>query len=253
MPSAQLFIVLPAYNEEESLPLIFQELANSFVAIGKQQPSWQAPQVIVVDDGSADGTPELLSRAVKEYAFLEVVTHEKNRGLGPAILTGLRAALDRSRCADDVVVCMDADHTHPPEALPGMLARLEAGADLIIASRYQPGSRQLGVPFRRRLLSLVGRLLFTLRLRLAGVRDYTCGYRAYRVRILREGFAKYGDVLIEREGFACTDELLVKLAPFCSRIEEVPFVLRYDRKQGVSKLPFWTTVKATLALLLKKE
>ncbi len=169
------------------------------------------------------------------------------------IITGLEAALEHSQSDDDVVVCMDADHTHPPDAMPPMLARLEAGADIVIASRYRKGSRQRGVPLRRQLLSLVGRILFTLRLHLKGVRDYTCGYRAYRVRVLREGFAKYGDALIERAGFACTDELLVKLAPFCSRIEEVPFILRYDRKRGESKLPFWATVKATLALLLKKE
>jgi dolichol-phosphate mannosyltransferase len=83
-----------------------------------------------------------------------------------------------------------------------------------------------------------------------GVRDYTCGYRAYRAELLRNGFERYGEGLIERAGFACTDELLVHLATLARRIEEIPFVLRYDLKRGRSKLPLWQTMIATFRLLL---
>jgi len=81
------------------------------------------------------------------------------------------------------------------------------------------------------------------------VRDYTCGYRAYRVGLLRKAMAVFGDRLIERRGFACTDEILVKLSTLTDRIEEIPFVLRYDQKRKSSAMPVFETILATVKLI----
>jgi len=236
-------VVLPAYNEARSLPALFERFAAVFES---SDPSWE---IVVVNDGSTDSTGEILDRA-RDSLHIVRIDHPKNRGLGPALKTGLQCAAGRAESPDDVIVCMDADDTHDPQYIRAMAEKIAADADLVICSRFQPGSRQIGVPATRRLLSFGARVVFAIFLRLPGVRDYTCGYRAYRADLIRKGLEQYGEGLIERSGFACTDELLVRLAPFASRIEEIPFVLHYDRKKGRSKLPLIRTIAATLRLLL---
>ncbi|MFH0794328.1 MAG: glycosyltransferase family 2 protein [bacterium] len=239
---SKVFIVLPAYNEEKCLPALLASIIHTM----KRHP---LPfKIIVVDDGSADKTAEVAQAAGKLLRF-RLVRHEKNMGLGPAIKTGLRAALEESSHPDDIIINMDADNTHPPEHIPDMIRALQGPYDIVIASRYQVGSLQVGVPFHRQLLSLFAKFLFQIFLRLPNVRDYTCGYRGYRVGLLRRAFDAYGEAIISREGFACTDELLVHLSTMSQGITEVPFILRYDRKEGKSKLQLRTTVWATLKLL----
>jgi len=240
---ARIFVTLPAYNEEGSLPPLLDAFAAVIAATPRHE--WR---LIVVDDGSKDATREVLRRHADGLP-LTIVEHERNKGLGEAIKTGLRKALDFAR-DEDVIASLDADDTHPPDAIAAMAEAVEAGgADIVIASRYRTGSRQVGVPFHRRMLSLGARYLFRLFLNLPGVRDYTCGFRAYRAGLVRRGFDKYGDHIITRRGFACTDELLVHLATLKPVIREVPFVLRYDRKQGASKLQLGVTVRETLRML----
>lgn len=243
----QVILALPAYNEAGAIG----DLLDAAVAALGQLDGFTA-RVVVVDDGSADGTADIV-RGFRAPFPVEVVVHERNRGLGPAIITSLHAALERSTDPDDVIVNMDADNTHPPDTIPAMLERLRTGADVVIASRYRRGSRQYGVPLKRRILSWGARWLFGFRLRLPGVRDYTCGFRAYHAKTIRRAFDTYGDRLITRAGFACTDEILVNLAHLDPRprIAEVPFVLRYDRKQGASKLELFKTVRETLKMLLR--
>jgi len=242
----RLFVALPAYNEAESLPPLLRSFRKQFARMDAAYD----PLIIIVDDGSADATARVGERAAKKGMPVVVVRHEKNKGLGEAIKTGLRACLERSGSDDDVIVCMDADDTHPPRFIPSMLEKMEdTGADIVIASRYRWGSKQFGVPLHRQAMSLGALVLFKMFLRLDGVRDYTCGYRAYRMGIVRESFDHYGDKLITRAGFACTDQLLVNMACIGARMAEVPFVLRYDRKVGESKLQLGTTIMETFRLL----
>jgi dolichol-phosphate mannosyltransferase len=246
----KIILALPAYNEAACIGDLLDAAAAAFAEMRDREPC-----VVVVDDGSRDGTAEAV-RAHRSAFPVRLVQHEVNRGLGPAILTGLRAALEMSdRPEADTIVNMDADNTHPPDAIPSMLRALDKGADVVIASRYRRGSRQIGVPLKRRLLSYGARFLFFWKLRLPGVRDYTCGFRAYRARTIQRAFETYGDQLITRAGFACTDELLVNLAGLepPPRIAEVPFVLRYDRKRGESKLELMKTVRETLKMLTRRE
>ncbi len=243
----RIIVVLPAYNEEDAIGA----LLDRFIQLMKLHPEVDM-RVAVINDGSTDSTPAVLDK-YKKLMPLEVVNHPKNMGLGAAVRTCLREGLRRSSSDNDIIISMDADNTHLPEYIPALVQKIQEGADIAIASRFRRGSREVGVPFLRRVYSRGARLLFHIFLRLPNVRDYTCGYRAYRAGLIRRALDAYGDDIITRNGFACTDDLLVRLAFFTHRIEEVPFILRYDNKIGESKLPLFTTIMETLRLLVHRR
>lgn len=240
----QTIVALPAYNEEASIG----KLLNAFQKLAKDRPELGL-FVIVVNDGSSDRTLEIVD-SFRNSLHLDVVNHEKNMGLGAAIKTCLREASSRSLSDDDIIVTMDADNTHLPEYIPFLVEKIRSGYDIAIASRFQSGSREMGVPFIRRLYSRGARFLFSVFIRLPGVRDYTCGYRAYKAGLIRRGLEIFQDRIISRNGFACTDDLLVNLASLTDKIAEIPFILRYDQKIGKSKLPLFSTILETWKLLL---
>lgn len=240
---SKVILALPAYNEADNLVPLVQRARDVFATA--QFDSY----VLVVNDGSTDSTAQVLAE-LERKGEVQVVTHAQNRGLGAAIKTGIEAALEISTSPDDIIVNMDADDTHDPSYIPTMTERIwRDGYDVVIASRYQVGSKEVGVPFLRRLLSRGARVIFQIFLRLPEVRDYTCGYRAYRASLLRTAVQRFGAGLITRQGFACTDELLVRLSTLSKKMTEIPFVLRYDKKRGTSKLPLMKTIIETLKML----
>lgn len=240
----QVILALPAYNEAENLRPLVEH------ALGVFAEAELKGHVIIVNDGSTDQTAAVAEKLARGRADIAVIHHPDNQGLGRAIMTGLKAAVERSTLPDDIIVCMDADNTHSPEYIPQMANKVWSdGYDIVIASRYQPGSQEIGVPPFRLLLSRGARFVFQAILRLPGVRDYTCGYRAYRAGLIKEALELHGDDLIQREGFACTDELLVRLSRQTDKVTEIPFILRYDQKQSRSKLPLFKTIWETLKLL----
>jgi dolichol-phosphate mannosyltransferase len=244
-----IFVVLPAYNEAEALPRLLRRIASiSRAHFG------HSLRIIVADDGSADGTPELAHQvAAAEDLCLEVVSHAVNQGLGAAIKTGLTTALARSNDHDDVIVTMDADDTHLPGLIPRMVQMIEEGNDLVIASRFQPGARMLGIPRYRQLLSTGLSWLFRVVYPIPGARDYSCGYRAYRAGLLREAFERFGDTLFAERGFACMVDILIKLHLVGAIVNEVPMILRYDRKPGATKMPVKKTIVQTFRLLGRRR
>ena len=236
-----LWILLPAYEEAENLGPLLEGIARTLEGWPGGAP---ACRVLVVDDGSGDDTAAVARRP---YGIdVDVIVHEVNQGLGAAMRTGIGALLARG-ADEDLVIALDADNTHPPELMPGMVARAEAGADIVIASRYQPGAEIHGLDAKRRFISWAASWL--LRVTFPAARDYTCGYRCYRLGLLRWGQAYYGEHFLNQEGFAVMVDLLLKLRRKASRIEEVPLTLRYDRKLGASKMKFVKTATTTLRLL----
>ena len=236
-----VYVCLPAYNEESSL----SALLDKYVTL--LQNSNYSYRLILVNDGSTDKTAEI-AQSYRSKLPLEILTHNPNRGLGEAIRTGFRHVASISQ-EKDVIVYMDSDDTHDPVYIPSMVKKMEEGFDIVIASRYQQGSEERGVPYSRRLLSRTAGLVFRIFLSVKNVKDYTCGYRAYRAGLIKEAIEKYDNQFITAKGFACTDEILIKLSQLTNRISEVPFILYYDRKKGKSKLNLWKTVPATLHLL----
>lgn len=238
----EVAVVLPAFNEEKDLPNLLARIRETLTA----QPFQY--QVIVVDDGSADRTAEIAREAAKSMP-LRLIQHEKNSGLGMAIQTGLSAAM---KCADLVVV-MDADNTHDPIHVMDMVTALERGdADVVIASRFQPGSVVVGVPAYRQMLSIGCFLLMKVLVPYRGVRDYSTGFRGYRAGILQRLAAAHGeDRLVEESGFVCMLEVLLKLRALGARAAEIPYTLRYDLKAGASKLRIWRTLKRYLAVVAR--
>jgi len=237
----KVVIVLPVYNEEKSLAPLLERLQRSMTEAGVSYG------VVLVDDGSTDGSLSI-AQSFGRSLPLKIVRHKKNEGLGRAIRDGLLFALEG--CSDeDVVVTMDADNSQPPEVIPEMLRRIGAGFDVVIASRYAPGARILYVPLYRRLLSRLGNIAYSLSVRAKGVRDYTCGFRAYRASILRKGLRFYGDRLISSPGFECMAEILIKLWSLGTRFTQVPFTLDYGAKPSLSKMRLARTLLGNLRIL----
>jgi dolichol-phosphate mannosyltransferase len=183
--------------------------------------------------------------------WVRVVCHARNLGLSQAIQTGFRTALDEA-APDDVIVTMDADNTHPTGLIPRMLGLLDEGHDVVIASRFRPGARMIGIPFHRRLFSLGVSAFFRIVQPVPGVRDFSSGYRAYRAGILRRAYSAYGDEFITEQGFACMVEILFKISRLRPVIiGEVPMILRYDLKPGPTKMNASRTIVETLRLALR--
>jgi dolichol-phosphate mannosyltransferase len=241
----RVYVVLPAYNEQDSLgPL----LAAIREALGPAEIPYT---VIVVDDGSRDATALVASKATFQMP-VELIEHGVNRGLAAAIRTGLTAAVERAE-ADDVIVTMDADNTHPPRLIPDMLRKLTDGHDVVIASRFQPGAEVHGVPRARMLYSVGARWMFQGLFPIRGVRDYTCGYRAYRASALRQALDTYGDDLVTETGFSCMADLLLKLRRLPLSMSEVPLELHYENRGGGSKMRVLRTIRQTLFLMARRR
>ncbi|WP_158850941.1 glycosyltransferase [Saccharothrix deserti] len=234
-------VVLPAYNEAASLPPLLSRLAE--VALTGRLTAW------VVDDGSSDGTAEVAATGVPGLE-VRLVSHPVNLGLGQAVQSGLRAVLAEAG-EGDVVVVMDADDTHDPTLIRVLEREIAAGADVVICSRFVAGGDDATAPALRRLLSRGAAVLFRRVLRVDGVRDFTSGFRAYRVSLLARAESHWGERLIEERGFACMVELLLKLRHCRPVVTEVPLTLRYDRKQGPSKIRIARTVGQYLKLLVR--
>jgi dolichol-phosphate mannosyltransferase len=134
-----------------------------------------------------------------------------------------------------------------------MIRNIAEGRDVVTASRYQPGSVTRGVPLFRRFLSRGMSVLFRSIYPIPGVRDYSCGYRAYRASMLKQLFQAEGEVLFASDGFSCMVRILLKLHKQGAICGEVPMVLRYDEKAGASKMAIGSTVARTLSVLLSER
>lgn len=237
----RVFFALPAFNEEK-------DLANLLTAFEQHMnASSLLFHAVIVDDGSTDGTLRVMEQWSSRIP-LEIVRHQKNRGLGETIRDALQLSATLA-APDDVIVTMDADNTHSPSLIPEMIEAIHGGCDVVIASRYRRGSKVVGLALSRHLMSYGARCLFQVAFPFAGVRDYTCGFRAYRASLLKEAFTRYGQTFVQERGFAAMAEILLKLRPLRPRVCEVPMVLRYDLKTGDSKMRVGATVMKTLRMM----
>lgn len=241
----EILVALPAFNEGARLETLLDRLHTALT----NRPY----RIVVVDDGSRDTTPEILARRAADLPLV-TITHPVNRGLAETLWDGMKWVADHA-ADDDVVITMDADDTHDPAYIEAMLNRIAEGNDVVIASRFQPGSKVVGVPPHRQLFSYGVLVLLRLLYPIPGVRDYACGYRAVRAASIRRAVANFGERLFDlREwGFICTAELLCKLHMVGARCAEVPFVLRYDLKESVSRMRAMRTISGYGLLVWKSR
>ena len=241
----KIWIVLPAYNEAEALPLLLDALIESFSEEKKNY------SIIVVNDGSADDT----GRIIDEYGLKGQVIpihNDGNKGLAETIRRGLMEGCKRAG-DKDILITMDADNTHPAGLALRMSRLIQEGNDVVIASRYREGSHVRGLSFFRRTLSFGAGWLFRVMFPIRGVRDYTCGYRAYRASTIKRLVEKYGREFVSERGFSCMVDILLRLREEDLVFAEVPLVLRYDLKPGLSKMKVLETVMDTLKLLIRRR
>lgn len=207
-------IVVPTYREAENLPELFERIAAAV------KPAGLAYEVVVVDDNSRDGTEEEARKAVAAGHPVNLIVRTQERGLSSAVVAGFRAA------RGDILLCMDADLSHPPERIPDLVRELrEDRADFVIGSRYVPGA---GTDENWGLFRWLNSRIATLLARpFTRARDPMAGFFALRRRSFEEAAA------LNPVGYKIGLELLVKCG--CRRVAEVPIHFA-DRKRGTSKL-----------------
>lgn len=210
-------VVVPTFNEVDNIEPLCRRVRAAL----------PDAEVLVVDDGSPDGTADRARELGAEIGGVRVLERTAKDGLGSAYRAGFEMVL---REGYDAIVTMDADLSHDPAVIPTMLTELEAGADVVIGSRYVAGGGTADWPLRRRLLSRWGNA-YTRTLLGLPTRDCTSGFRAYRAPAM----AGIDPASTSAEGYAFLTELVRRLAARGCRIVEVPIVFR-DRTVGHSKM-----------------
>jgi dolichol-phosphate mannosyltransferase len=220
----RLAVVLPMYNEEGNVAGLLQRLATVRDRSGLDLVA------LAVDDGSRDATYARLTRLTSWFPSLRIVRHPRNRGMAAALRTGIATALAERRPAFDALAFMDADLTHAPEDLPRLIAPiLNDRADFVLGSRYVPGGRMHGVPWPRKVISIVGNAAVRRALGIP-VSDLTSGFRAARIEVFRA-------IRLVDHGFGIQLEGTVKAHRAGFRIAEVPITLGV-RQNGYSKMAY---------------
>jgi dolichol-phosphate mannosyltransferase len=231
--------VIPAFNEEENLPRLIGDLESRPTLF----PA--GSRVLIVDDGSEDGTAAVVDRYDGALP-LDLVRLGRNQGPGAAFRAGFAAALEG--CPPEArIITLEADTTSDLDALPRMLERAATGAELVLASWVM-----LNVSPLRRVLS-DGAGLFVRRALGLEAKTVSSFFRVYHASVLRKGFRHYGDDLIQEHGFACKAELLAKLTRIGARVAEVPVDLDTSRRIGKSKMPVLRTILAYWRMALRER
>ncbi len=211
-------VVMPTYQEAENIADVLRRVRRAV----------PEAHVLVVDDGSPDGTADLAAAAGEELGQIDVLRRPGKSGLGPSYRAGFAWGIEHGH---DILLEMDADLSHDPEMLPKLIAAVaDGGADLAIGSRYIEGGAVPGWPAHRRLLSQWGNRYIGLMLRMP-VRDATAGFRAYRAEIL-------GRIGLDRsraDGYGFQIEMAYEVTKAGGSIIEVPITFR-DRARGESKM-----------------
>jgi dolichol-phosphate mannosyltransferase len=223
-------VVLPTYNEAENLARLLSQLRSLPGDV----------HVLVVDDGSPDGTGRIADDLAASDAGIRVVHRTQKLGLGTAYVAGFQYGLKNGY---RYLCTMDADFSHPPQSLPQLLDRAAAGAGLVIGSRYVRGGLVVGSTLPRRLISYAANWLAHVILGIRA-RDCTAGFRCYR----RQWLESINLAVVLSNGYS----FLIEMAYYCERasvpIAEVPITF-VNRTAGTSKISRAEILKALYTVI----
>lgn len=208
-------VVVPTYNEADNIEQLWRGVAA------------HGYELLVVDDGSPDGTGAIVDRLAIESRSVSVIHRASKGGLGTAYAVGFSAAIASGA---DVVCQMDADLSHDPAQLPRLVDAVVRGAEVAVGSRFIPGGEILDWPLRRRLLSRMGNIYARVMLSLR-IRDATSGFRAFRPGVL----ARLEPGTCAAQGYAFQVEMAWRATLAAMKLVEVPITFR-ERARGDSKL-----------------
>jgi dolichol-phosphate mannosyltransferase len=222
------WLILPTYNEAENVEAIVRAALGELATTGREHT------VLVVDDGSPDGTGRIADRLAEELPEVRVLHREAKQGLGRAYLAGFEVALDGGA---ELILEMDADFSHDPADLPRLIAAAGA-ADLVLGSRYVPGGGVQNWGALRRLVSRGGSWYARMLLGVP-VRDLTGGFKCFNRRVLER--IDLSDVHADGYGFQIELTYMAIRAGFT--VAEVPILFR-ERREGHSKMTAKIAVEA---------
>jgi dolichol-phosphate mannosyltransferase len=217
MPRAVL--CLPTYNERENLEPMIRALGEVL--------DTARDRVLVIDDGSPDGTGEIADRLAEELDWVSVLHRQSKEGIGPAYIAGFRRALADGA---ELVLEMDCDFSHDPHAVPRLIAAAEAGADLVLGSRYTAGGGTRNWGLGRRIVSRGGCLYAQVLLGMR-VRDLTGGFKCFR----RSALEAVDLDALTAHGYAFQIETTYRIRRAGLRVVEVPITFE-ERRAGASKM-----------------
>lgn len=213
-------VLLPTYNERKNLPIIVWLLDQTFTTNNLDY------EVIIIDDGSPDGTQEVANQLINAYGptRLKLYARSGKLGLGTAYVHGLQFA------TGNFVIIMDADFSHHPKFLPAMIAKqAEANYDIVTGTRYAGNGGVYGWDLKRKLVSR-GANLFADTVLQPGVSDLTGSFRLYKKKVLQEVINR-----TESKGYTFQMEMMVRAKGMGFKVAEVPISF-VDRVYGESKL-----------------
>jgi len=228
VPQGRLLVSMATYNERDNLsPLI-----EAVHAVAEHA------DILVVDDGSPDGTGQIVEELAARDRRVNLLQRGRKLGLGTATLAAMRFAMDRNY---DFLLNLDADFSHPPRYIPAILAGM-FDHDLMIGSRYVPGGGTENWPFSRRMISKSVNFYVRTLLRMP-VRDASGAFRCYRVAKLREAQLER----VRSRGYSFQQEVLFRCHRAGCRIGEHPIIFE-NRKAGTSKVNLRESVNSILML-----
>ena len=247
----KIFYILPAFNESLNIISLLKKFDNFYK---KKNISII---IVFVDDGSTDDSVKKII-SIKKKIFkkikIKIINHKKNYGLGVALKTGFNFCFKFAH-ADDVIVTMDTDNSHTIDLSFKMIKKIISGNnDVVIASRYRENSKTKGLDYLRKILSVGAALLFKIFFPIKNVRDYTSGFRAFKVKKIRN-ISKKTKNFFSETGFSASADILLKLYSFKKELnfQELPINLRYDLKQGRSKMKILKTIYLNLRLIFIRK
>ena len=217
----KLAIVIPTYNEAETIPSLIKELFEKIKQLVERL------DILIIDDSSPDGTADIARELGEKYEKITVIQRPKKMGLGAAYKEGFRHVLEK--LDSELVLQMDADHSHQPSEIPNMLEKIK-NFDFLVASRHVEGSDVIGWGIGRKVTHSIAGAIARICAKIE-IKDSTSGFRMFKKKTLEKvDFNK-----IRSDGFAFQIEVLHQLKQLGMKGLEVPTVF-VNRTEGSSKM-----------------